>query len=326
MGKYLSLGEYNKQYKYIWIYLIIRFVYLFIFSNQLMFDQIKTDVLDLPYGPFISSQFNYLVYILISAMIIIINKYRKKKERNNSLIKRKITFNVNIRKMHIISNDYSLYINLIFVVAIKDLFDETTYNFGCHFLSYWMFEMLYYELLHSRYFKTKIYRHHLFSLIFILSSCFILKTIYIILNVTQDTEAHGFFENRMWLIPVSIIIFFIYRVSRVFIMCNEKYYLEKKSIDLLRYILLYGIYGFIITSIGAIISSSIPCGDDTIPELSKKVCDYVENNNTYYFDSYKIFFTTLYEDQYFSSKVILLIIKSILFFFALIIFMPFTNN
>ena len=97
-------------------------------------------------------------------------------------------------------------------------------------------------------------------------------------------------------------------------MCNEKYYLEKKSIDLLRYILLYGIYGFIITSIGAIISSSIPCGDDTIPELSKKVCDYVENNNTYYFDSYKIFFTTLYEDQYFSSKVILLIIKSILYF------------
>ena len=88
MGKYISLGEYNKQYKYIWIYLIIRFIYLFVFPNQLMFDQIKTDVLNLPYGPFISSQFNYLVYILISAIIIIINKYRKKKERSNSLIKK----------------------------------------------------------------------------------------------------------------------------------------------------------------------------------------------------------------------------------------------
>ena len=316
MGKCISLGEYNKQYKYIWIYLGLRFVYVFIFLNQLMFDQWKTKVLELPNGPFISSQLFYLLDIIIPIILIIINKFRKKKESNNKQTEEILIYNPKniITEFGVERKDYFLFINLFLVVAIKDLFDETTEKFGFQPLSYWMFEMLYYELFHSRYFKTKIYRHHLCSIIFILSSCFILKTIYIILYVTQDTNAKNIFRGRMWIIPILIIIFFIYRVSRVFIMCNEKYYLEKKSIDLLRYIILYGIYGFVITSIGAIISSNIPCGDDTIPELSKKVCNYVENNKTYYFDSYKIYFTTLYNDQYFSSKVILLIIKSILYF------------
>ena len=173
--------------------------------------------------------------------------------------------------------------------------------------------MLYYELIHSKYFKTKIYRHHWFSLIFILVSCSILKTIYIILSLSEGTDNYIFFESRKWLIPVSIIVFFIYRVSRVFIICNEKYYLEKKTIPLMNYLLLYGIYGLIITGIGALLSSLIPCGDDNLPELSKKVCDYVDNNQNYYFDSYKIFFNTLYS-EYFASKLILLFVKSILIF------------
>ena len=140
-----------------------------------------------------------------------------------------------------------------------------------------------FTVFHSKYFKKKIYKHHLFSLIFILSTCSILKTIYIILDITQDTDDHIFFESRKWIIPVAIIIFFIYRVFKVFIICNEKYYFEKKTIEISNYLILSGIYGLIITSIGAIISSNVPCGDDSIPELFKIVCNNVWNNQTYLF-------------------------------------------
>ena len=79
--------------------------------------------------------------------------------------------------------------------------------------------------------------------------------------------------------------------------------------------LVYGILGLIFSSIGAVISTYVPCGDETIPKLSKTVCDYKENNQTYYFDNYNIFFLNLYHKQ-FGIKLFLLIIKCSLNFFS----------
>ena len=66
MGKFISLGEYDKQYKYIWIYLVIRFFTRFIFDYKLVFDQIKPDILDIPYGTFISLQLEFFGFFIIS--------------------------------------------------------------------------------------------------------------------------------------------------------------------------------------------------------------------------------------------------------------------
>ena len=82
MAKYISLGEYNKQYKYIWIYLILRFIYIFTFSNKLVFDQFTHEVLELPYGPFLYIQFDYITFIIISSILISFKKYRQKKQIN----------------------------------------------------------------------------------------------------------------------------------------------------------------------------------------------------------------------------------------------------
>ena len=312
MGKYISLGEYNQQYKYIWIYLIIRFIYVFVFTNRLVFDQIKSDLLDFPYGPFIYPQLDYLAYIIISAFLIIIQKcFIKTKLIKDSNDKQLIFHNIDITDEYgVEQNDYFLFINLIFVVLV-DLFSETLYNFNCTILYYWMFEMLYYEYFHSRIFKTKIYRHHIFSLIFILSFCSLFRTIYIIIDFTNDTDDAKFFQDRKWLIPIGIVIYLIFPIFRTFAFSNEKYYLEKRVISIENYMLFYGIFGFTMCFIGAIISTFVPCGDNTIPELSKIVCEIKENNTTYYFDSYTLYFEELFSNN-FSRKFILLIIKSIL--------------
>ena len=313
MAKYISLGEYNKQYKYIWIYLILRFIYIFTFSNKLVFDQITHEVLELPYGPFLYIQFDYITFIIISSILIAFKKYRQKKQESNQLIQELIFNKTDIEiEYGVEQSDYFLFINLFFVV-LKDLFEETTHQFNCLTFSFWMFEMLYYELFHSRLFNTKIYKHHKFSFIFILSSCSLLKIIVIILNCAYETNYAKFFENRKWLIPISIIIYFLFRVFRAFTYSNEKYYLEKRIISIPNYMLIYGIIGLITTSICALITTFVPCGEEnTIPELSKKVCE-LSYNNIYYFDSYRIYYKKLYA-EYFGARLILLIIKSILNF------------
>ena len=81
MGKFISLGEYNKLYKYIWIYLIFRFINTYIFYNTLIFDQFKpNNALTLPDTPFITLQFDYIGIIIISTIIIVIKKFFIKKE------------------------------------------------------------------------------------------------------------------------------------------------------------------------------------------------------------------------------------------------------
>ena len=140
-----------------------------------------------------------------------------------------------------------------------------------------------------------------------------LKIIVIILNFAYETNYAKFFENRKWLIPTFIIVYFLFRVFRAFTYSNEKYYLEKRIISIPNYMLIYGIIGLITTSICALITTFVPCGEEnTIPELSKKVCE-LSDNNTYYFDSYRIYYNNLYA-EYFGARLILLIIKSILNF------------
>ena len=210
MGKYISLGEYNKLYKYIWIYLILRFLLTYIFANDLIFDQFdENDFLVLPGHPFITPQYLYIGYIIISLIIILINKFLMKKSSNTNLNDDKLIYNELDIKMEfgVKENDIFLFVNIFFLV-LKDLLEEILPKFGTTMFTYWMFEMLYYELFHSRLFKTKIYRHHIFSFIFILSSTCILKSVNIIINFANDTDTAKFFDDKKWLIPTSIIVFF----------------------------------------------------------------------------------------------------------------------
>ncbi len=75
MGKFISLGEYNKLYKYIWIYLSLKFTTLFIFNRKLVFDQFHTKILDIPSSPFIPSQIYYIGYLIISLILKVIYTY-----------------------------------------------------------------------------------------------------------------------------------------------------------------------------------------------------------------------------------------------------------
>ena len=315
MGKFISLGEYNKLYKYLWIYLGIKFISEFLFTKDLVFEPLKNDAIKMPSSPFILYQINYFGFIAISSIIMLIQMILKKKESyignltNVELIYNEIDIDTEYGMKQ---SDYFIYINIFFVV-VTDLLDEIFFTFQCEMFNYWMFEMLFFERFIAKYFKTKIYKHHIFSLLFIICFCSIMQIVIIILNFLNNTEDVKIFDNREWLIPFGIIVYFLMNIFRAYFYNNEKYYLEKINIPIPLYIFIYGIFGFIVNLICIILSTYIPCGDNSLPELWKIVCQFNINEEVYYFDSYIIFFKE-FASNYLGLRILFKIIDTILYY------------
>ena len=105
--------------------------------------------------------------------------------------------------------------------------------------SFWMFEMLFFELFNSRLLKTKIYKHHIYSFIFILSTGSIIKIIIIIINFTNDTNDVRIFDHEKWLIPTAIIFYFLYHIFSAYTYSIEKNIIYKKELFQFHLIYLY---------------------------------------------------------------------------------------
>ena len=315
MGKYISLGEYNKLYKYILIYLGISFISLIIFDYRLVFDQFRNEPMNIPLSPFVSLSFNYITFIIVSLILIKIEKIIQKKEKAPiSTQEKKLIYNKSdiVTEYGVEEGDYFLYVNLSFVVAL-DLIEEVLIKINLSLLEYWMFEMFFFEIFNSKILKSKIQKHHIFSLIFILSFCSLIKTIAVIISFINKTNDANIFVDRKWLIPIGIIAPLLTQVFRAFTYCNEKYYLEKRIITIPNYILLYGIIGIFGSSICAIISSFVPCGDNTLSESTKDMCSYNDNEEIYYFDSYRLYFKN-FASEFLGLRIFLLIIQSLLYY------------
>ena len=166
MGKYISLGKYNKLYKYIWIYLSIRFITMFVFDGQFVFEQIRVNIIEIPYSPFIFRQINYSGLFIISSIIKLIKKFSKKKVfiRTESTDEDSSSFNEidKSTKFGIKLSDYFLYVNLFFLILVESIRGIMNI-FQFYILEYWMFLFLFLELFYSRLFKSKIYKHHILS-------------------------------------------------------------------------------------------------------------------------------------------------------------------
>ena len=317
MGKFISLGEYDKLYKYIWIYLEVRFLIGFIFLNRFVFDQLKNEAMNIPRSPFISSLFYYIGFIIISLIIRAIQKHIDKKYPDENLTdEKKLLFekaNKIARYGTEKHSDYFLYINLFFVV-ILDILEEVFSKFYFSLFDFWMFEMLLFEIFDSKIFKTKIYIHHIISLIFVLLSCSLLKIISIILNFLNDTEDTKIFKSIKWLIPLGIIFSLLAQILRAFSYNMEKYYLVNRFISIPNYLVLYGLIGIVVSLICSLISTFIPCKDKNTSELSNYICDN-ENDKIFYFDSFIVYFKEL-ASSYLGLRIILIILESILYYIS----------
>ena len=140
-----------------------------------------------------------------------------------------------------------------------------------------------------------------------------MKSISIIISFSYDTDEIKIFDNRKWLIALGIITFLLINIFVAYLYCNEKYYLEKGIISISDYMFYYGMFGIILASICIIISTYAPCGDETLPELSKIICSVKDENENYYLTSYIISFKN-FSKEYLGLRIFFLVIYSILIY------------
>ena len=85
MGKYISFGQYNKLYKYIWIVVLIRLIVDYLYTENFP-EQIRPNFLDtknFPSSYIIEELFIYITTLLLSFIIF---KYELKQNKIDNTI------------------------------------------------------------------------------------------------------------------------------------------------------------------------------------------------------------------------------------------------
>ena len=172
MGKFISFGKNNKQYKYIWIYVIIRLLNDYIFSGVFP-DIIKPDFLapnNFPSNILIQVFFYYLGAFIFS---FIFNLYLKSQLKGTKKEESQIQSDT-YEKYELIYYIYepNIEIKTIFFTAILSIIAIETINcfaiLGFMGLLYWVFDLFFVVYINLLMFEMPIYSHKKCAILFII--------------------------------------------------------------------------------------------------------------------------------------------------------------
>ena len=105
-----------------------------------------------------------------------------------------------------------------------------------------------------------LYNHQKIGIIINSLSCLIFGVIhFIILENENNDNPHNFNIKYKWFIPISIFIYLFIINSTSYIYIKLKFYMDLDFISSIKILILYGILGFIISSIACIIETSFKC-------------------------------------------------------------------
>ena len=144
---------------------------------------------------------------------------------------------------------------------------------------FWMFELLFISFMTSIFLKTKIYSHQKIGII--INSLFGL-IFRLIRFICSSNENNNLNMKHKFLILISIIIYLFIINSTSYIYTKLKFYMDLKFISITKLLILYGIIGFVLSSIACIIETLFKC----VGSVNKFFCNVQnhpeteENNET----------------------------------------------
>jgi hypothetical protein len=212
MGKCISFGKYNQNYKYMFLYLIFRAL------NDSIYDWQNEDKYEkiLFFGDdtkrfFHSHQlinyiFCYFGIFIISLFLIIFDSCFKNKNEINR------TSNISLNTIQLIHNspkddlnydECQIFVNVFLVVflwIIQDLLIYIILSKMIASIDFWTFKMLFTYLLGKKMFNIEIYKHQIFAIYFISIVCSILLLILLIIDEKNIYRSYPYF------IPIGILI------------------------------------------------------------------------------------------------------------------------
>ena len=316
MGKYISIGKFNKYYFFILGSITLKFLisfsigfyptltpnkplYLFVFKSVLLEHPIIKNILEY-FGIGLGG-------IILDFIFHKKNKYGENTSNltNSNLKKRASTLliynniflkNKKIYLKKVIFIFFSYYYANILISSFDSL--------GFHQLKVWTLEILAFLYFYKKILGKKIYRHQELSLIITL----IFATLLFVINsfIPNTNEDCSLLANEdekdncillsinvyknvsnilgWYFIPVIMIIYLSAMTCDAYACVRNKWFMDIKYITIFKILTYIGIIGFVFSLILLFIISYIPCSSDSI---INSICQ-LKYNDLLYYDNFKI--------------------------------------
>ena len=197
--------------------------------------------------------------------------------RQDSLFKRENTLKYYLIHNDVISmeldslskNSFKFIVLSAFLIVLKECVTKILYSSNDIF-DYYFLNIIIIAIILRIFFKKKLYKHQIFSIILVslISGSFLISCIFVN-NNTESKENDGFrftftFGDKYYLIFILIIIYLCICISLCTGIIFQKNLMQLKFIPSYRLLFFKGIIGIFIITIALCISSNVPCDDKYI--------------------------------------------------------------
>ena len=283
MVKFISIGEYNHNYKYMLFYIISKMINVAIISleYQDLYKPIKNKK---PYTfinnhPFINDILWYLLAFLLSFAMIkyeYLNKQNEKKSHDN--------YSIELIYKRSIFNETKLAIFVVLVSILLNLQDLLTqFLEKISSLDLWTLEIIISYFIGLYFYKIQIYSHQKLSIYIISIFCTSLLLVSLILTYKYSNDNSVYKDNYHY-IPIGIIISIVSLIIRIYSTWKAKELMDLKFISIAKLQMNYGLFGVLISTIASIITTYVKCPNSDLCENEKDGHLYFESFKTYFKD------------------------------------------
>ena len=324
MGKYISFGNINPNYKYILLYIISHLLIKLLLSKKNLRKLGEFDITLLNHK-LINKIFNYSGLFIISIFLFLYENYQKKRSLNkaNVLLQKNVTTNIKLIYIDQLEGRISLIriLIIIFLVFLQNELMSAFSSCGLEGLDFWPFEILFLYFIYSRILSTSLYRHQKCSVIFVVISSTLFKIFATITLYLNRKEL--IYKTYKILIPIGIILYLLFSYLRAYSITKMKWLMDLKYISSSELLMIFGLMGAIICSIACSITTTVPCTDKLIKyeemiyicKQTKTVLDNNNKNVTYhYYDNFSIYFEKYKGITYICLEIVAVIFKFIKIF------------
>ena len=302
----IKFGDYDKNYKYIIFYIIVRLFYEY-FLGDVFPDEMKINFLrreNFPNSIIVYDIFQY-IFILISGLILSKLEFKSYSfshytlNNNPNRVQTGIGFETKLISNKTFENNNNninsipkLYYVIIIIYIINNKICDLFYIIGLIGLEFWSIEIIFICIINIILFKIKIYKHQKIAIAIILIFSTLMK-IFSIISIFKGEE-EKIYKKYFWLSIVGIIAFQIFFFIDAYVFCKIKWYFDLKFISLSKMLIYYGFFGAIFSLIISIITNYIECNNN---EISSYFCHVYENDTHKYFDNILIFFKNIWKEE-----------------------------
>ena len=308
MSNCITLGNYNRLFKYLFYHIIAKFILEYIIENFL---PKKTSIFDkdpFPERLFIQEGFNYLGTFICSLFLIKYETTQARKNNNDNSTNTDVNFKSKTCKstrarsfdLKLIYHDYEgkifqlsniFIIFLLFIcIQLKIIF----YSLSLKGLDFWVPELIFVCIFTNKFFDMPIYLHKKFAIYFILIFSGTLKTLTLIFRFIDDPDER-LYKIYKWITPIGIAFYILLTLLRSYTFCKIKFLFHLKFVLSSKFLALYSCFGTIICLIISIITTKFSCGYKTDFKNINLICMTTKDNNEFYYDNYSIFFKALWD-------------------------------